>query len=135
MPVRNITNAIQAAQFRIKFKDIFNLKEFYRAMHDWLAEYDWKSVDYNEKLELFHTPGHTPGHIVIVHHKTKTVWVGDVPFKNSIGRTDFPKGNHEDLINSIKNKLFSLPGDYQFVPGHGVGGSLEDEKKNNPFLI
>jgi glyoxylase-like metal-dependent hydrolase (beta-lactamase superfamily II) len=87
-----------------------------------------------EEFEVFHTPGHTPGHIVIVHHKTKTVWVGDVLFKNSIGRTDFPKGNHEDLINSIKEKLFTLPGDYQFVPGHGLGGSLEEEKKHNPFL-
>ena len=87
-----------------------------------------------EQFEIFHTPGHTPGHVVIVHHDTKMVWVGDVLFKHSIGRTDLPGGNHADLIHSIKSKLFTLPDDYQFVPGHGPGGYIIDEKNNNPFL-
>lgn len=99
----------------------------------WLNEGDKLTLG-NEQLEVFHTPGHTPGHIVIVHHDSKTLWVGDVLFKQSIGRTDFPRGNHDDLIASIKNKLFSLPGDYQFVPGHGPTGTLAEEQAYNPFL-
>ena len=99
----------------------------------WLNEGDSLTLG-EEQFEVLHTPGHTPGHIIIVHHASRTVWVGDVLFKQSIGRTDFPKGNHADLIASIKNKLLTLPGDYQFVPGHGPGGSLEDEERNNPFL-
>ncbi len=99
----------------------------------WLSEGDTLTLG-KESFEVLHTPGHTPGHIVIVHHGSKTVWVGDVLFKNSIGRTDFPRGNHDDLIAAIKNKLFALPDDYQFVPGHGPGGSLKDEALNNPFL-
>lgn len=99
----------------------------------WLNEGDSLTLG-NEKFEVLHTPGHTPGHIVIVHHASKTLWVGDVLFKQSIGRTDFPRGSYDDLIASIKDKLFSLPGDYQFIPGHGPGGYLDDEKQNNPYL-
>ena len=99
----------------------------------WLNEGDTLTLG-EEHFEILHTPGHTPGHIVIVHHASKTVWVGDVLFKQSIGRSDFPRGNHDDLIASIKNKLFALPDDYQFVPGHGPGGSLKDEALHNPFL-
>ncbi len=99
----------------------------------WLNEGDSLTLG-KENFTVLHTPGHTPGHIVIVHHASKTVWVGDVLFKRSIGRTDFPKGSHDDLIASIKDKLFALPGDYQFVPGHGPGGYLDDEKMHNPFL-
>lgn len=99
----------------------------------WLAEGDTLTLG-RESFAVLHTPGHTPGHIVIIHHPSKTIWVGDVLFKNSIGRTDFPRGNHDDLINAIKTKLFALPGDYQFVPGHGPGGTLSQEQQNNPFL-
>lgn len=99
----------------------------------WLNEGDKLTLG-NEQFEILHTPGHTPGHIVIVHHASKTLWVGDVLFKQSIGRTDFPRGSHDDLIASIKNKLLTLPGDYQFVPGHGPSGYLDDEKLNNPYL-
>ncbi len=101
--------------------------------NQWLNEGDTLTLG-RESFEVLHTPGHTPGHIVIIHHPSKTVWVGDVLFKNSIGRTDFPRGNHEDLIQAIKTKLFALPGDYRFVPGHGPGGTLEEEKRHNPFL-
>ncbi|MDX2503782.1 MAG: MBL fold metallo-hydrolase [Gammaproteobacteria bacterium] len=99
----------------------------------WLNEGDTLTLG-EEQFDILHTPGHTPGHIVIIHHDSRTVWVGDVLFKQSIGRSDFPRGNHADLIASIKNKLLTLPGDYQFVPGHGPGGSLRDEELNNPFL-
>lgn len=99
----------------------------------WLNDGDRLTLG-QEQFEVLHTPGHTPGHVVIVHHASKTLWVGDVLFKNSIGRTDFPGGNQQTLIASIKTKLFSLPGDYQFVPGHGPCSTLEDEKENNPFL-
>ncbi|MFK5895124.1 MAG: MBL fold metallo-hydrolase [Pseudomonadota bacterium] len=101
--------------------------------NQWLNEGDLLSLG-DEKFEILHCPGHTPGHIVIIHHNSKMVWVGDVLFKQSIGRTDFPRGNYTDLIKSIKTKLFSLPGDYQFIPGHGPGGYLQDEKDHNPFL-
>lgn len=99
----------------------------------WLMEGDVLSLG-KEEFAVMYTPGHTPGHIVIVHHASKMIWVGDVLFKQSIGRTDFPRSNHADLIASIKDKLFALPGDYQFVPGHGPSGSLQDEKLYNPFL-
>ncbi len=99
----------------------------------WLKDGDTLILG-KEQFAVLHTPGHTPGHIVIVHHASKTLWVGDVLFKHSIGRTDFPGGNHQTLIASIKTKLFSLPGDYQFVPGHGPCSTIEDEKQHNPFL-
>ncbi|MCU7834029.1 MAG: MBL fold metallo-hydrolase [gamma proteobacterium symbiont of Taylorina sp.] len=99
----------------------------------WLSEGDILNLG-KEQFEILQTPGHTPGHIAIIHHATKTVWVGDVLFKQSIGRTDLPGGNYADLIASIKNKLFTLPDDYQFVPGHGSSGLISDEKQHNPFL-
>ena len=99
----------------------------------WLSDGDKLQLG-EEQFEILHTPGHTPGHIVIIHHGSKTVWVGDVLFKQSIGRTDLPGGNYSDLISSIKSKLFTLSGDYQFIPGHGPGGYLQDEKNTNPFL-
>jgi hydroxyacylglutathione hydrolase len=100
----------------------------------WLRQGDTLVLG-KEKFEILHTPGHTPGHIVIVHHDSKTMWVGDVLFKQSIGRTDFPKGNYDELLHSIKTKLFSLAGDYQFIPGHGPCSSLSEEKLHNPFLM
>ncbi len=89
----------------------------------------------NESFDVIHTPGHTPGHIVLVHEASKTLWVGDVIFNHSIGRTDFPGGNHAQLINSIKTKLLVLDKDYTFVPGHGPNSTIGEEKQNNPFLL
>ncbi len=88
-----------------------------------------------EQLSVIHTPGHTPGHIVLKHEAQKLLWVGDVIFKHSIGRTDFPRGDFDILISSIKNKLFSLRENYRFVPGHGPESTLAEEKNHNPFLI
>ncbi len=99
----------------------------------WLNDGDQLTLG-NENFTVIHTPGHTPGHICIAHNKTKQLWVGDVLFKRSIGRTDFPQGDHELLLKSIKEKLFTLPDDYQFVPGHGECSTLSDEQQHNPYF-
>ena len=100
----------------------------------WLKEGDCLQLG-QESFNVIHTPGHTPGHIVLVHEASKMLWVGDVIFNNSIGRTDFPGGSHADLINSIKTKLLTLDEDYSFVPGHGPNSTIGEEKHNNPFLV
>jgi hydroxyacylglutathione hydrolase len=71
----------------------------------------------NETLQVLHTPGHTPGHVVFFHAPSKLAIVGDVLFAGSIGRTDFPRGNHRDLIASIRDKLWPLGNDVEFIPG------------------
>ncbi|WP_163937663.1 MBL fold metallo-hydrolase [Paraferrimonas sp. SM1919] len=88
----------------------------------------------NMQLEVIFTPGHTPGHIVFVNKQQKHAWVGDVLFKGSIGRTDFPMSVHQDLIDSIKLKLLPLGEEYTFTPGHGPESSFGFEAKTNPFL-
>ena len=88
----------------------------------------------NVTLQVFHCPGHTPGHVVFFDTETRVAIVGDVLFQGSIGRTDFPKGNHADLINAIKTKLFPLGDDVVFIPGHGPLSTIGDEKRSNPFL-
>lgn len=99
----------------------------------WLDEGD-EAVVGNVTLEVRHCPGHTPGHVVFIHHPTKTAFVGDVLFRGSIGRTDFPRGNHGQLISSIRDKLLSLGDDYSFVPGHGPMSTMGEERLYNPFL-
>lgn len=88
----------------------------------------------NFDLEVRFTPGHAPGHVVFIDHKTKQVIGGDVLFKGSIGRTDLPMCNHDDLITSIKEQLFTLEDDYQVHPGHGPSTTIGEEKATNPFL-
>ena len=85
-------------------------------------------------LEVYFCPGHTPGHVVFFHRESKLAQVGDVLFCGSIGRTDFPRGDHATLIDSIRNNLFTLGDDVQFIPGHGPMGSLGHERKTNPFV-
>ncbi len=85
------------------------------------------------KFQVIHTPGHTPGHVVIANARAKIAFVGDVLFAGSIGRTDFPRGNHEQLIASITDKLWPL-GDLTFVPGHGPTSSFARERQTNPFV-
>ncbi|HRJ60540.1 MAG TPA: MBL fold metallo-hydrolase [Azospirillaceae bacterium] len=99
----------------------------------WLAEGDEVEVG-KVKLEVRHCPGHTPGHVVFIHHPSKTVFVGDVLFQGSIGRTDFPKGDHATLLASIRDKLLSLGDDYSFVPGHGPMSTMGEERRYNPYL-
>jgi len=87
-----------------------------------------------QTLEVIHCPGHTPGHVVFLHRETQLAWVGDVIFAGSIGRTDFPMGNHEQLIHSIREKLFPIGDDIRFVPGHGPDSTFGQERVSNPFV-
>ncbi len=86
------------------------------------------------KFDVVHTPGHTPGHVVIYNRDIKLAFVGDVLFRGSVGRTDFPKSNPQDLITSICTKLWPLGNDMRFVPGHGPMSTFGAERANNPFV-
>lgn len=99
----------------------------------WLEEGDKVEIG-TVSMEVLHCPGHTPGHVVFHHSDSKTAFVGDVLFRGSIGRTDFPHGNHPALIHSIRSKLWSLGGDVRFVPGHGPMSTFGEERRNNPFV-
>ncbi len=88
----------------------------------------------NIELEVLFCPGHTPGHVVFFHRKSKLAQVGDVLFAGSIGRTDFPRGDHGALINSISNTLFPLGDDVRFIPGHGPMSTFAQERLSNPFV-
>jgi len=85
-------------------------------------------------LDVVHCPGHTPGHVVFHHAPSQVAMVGDVLFAGSIGRTDFPQGNHEDLIASITTRLWPLGDDVTFVPGHGPTSTFGQERLTNPFV-
>lgn len=99
----------------------------------WLDHGD--TVSFGEiTLDVIHCPGHTPGHVVFHHPESKLAWVGDVLFQGSIGRTDFPQGNHQDLIQSITKRLWPLGDDIQFVPGHGPSSTFGRERQTNPFV-
>lgn len=88
----------------------------------------------NSKLEVLFVPGHAPGHVVFVNSEQKFVINGDVLFRGSIGRTDLPGGDHNTLINSIRNKMFTLPEDFVVHTGHGPTTTIGYEKQYNPFL-
>ncbi|MCW9046914.1 MAG: MBL fold metallo-hydrolase [Gammaproteobacteria bacterium] len=100
----------------------------------WLNEGEVLEVG-NESLSVIYTPGHTPGHIVLKHTGQKLLWVGDVLFRHSIGRTDFPRGDHQQLLTSINNKLLTLDDEYRFIPGHGPESTIGEERLHNPFLV
>lgn len=85
-------------------------------------------------LEVLHVPGHTPGHVVFVHPQSQVAIVGDTLFQRSVGRTDFPYGNHDQLISGIVEKLLPLGDKMVCVPGHGALTSIGDERASNPFL-
>ena len=99
----------------------------------WLHDGDTVTVG-GETLDVIHCPGHTPGHVCFYHAPSQLALVGDVLFQQSIGRTDFPKGNHQQLIHSIREKLFPLGDDVRFVPGHGPMSTFGDERMDNPFV-
>jgi hydroxyacylglutathione hydrolase len=99
----------------------------------WLDEGDRVRVG-NLTLDVYHCPGHTPGHVVFHHGESKLAIVGDVLFRGSIGRTDFPMGNHQDLIDAITGKLWPLGDDTTFVPGHGPASSFGYERRTNPLV-
>lgn len=88
----------------------------------------------NVTLKAIHCPGHTPGHLVFYDADSQVAFVGDVIFQGSIGRTDFPKGNHQDLLDSITQKLWPLGDDVTFVPGHGGLSTFGRERESNPFV-
>jgi hydroxyacylglutathione hydrolase len=99
----------------------------------WLEEGD--SVAFGEhRFDVLHCPGHTPGHVVFVNHAAHFALVGDVLFQGSVGRTDFPYGDHAALISAITDKLLPLGDDFSFLCGHGPGSTLGEERRSNPFL-
>lgn len=85
-------------------------------------------------LEVLHCPGHTPGHVVFFDAAGRLAQVGDVLFQGSIGRTDFPRGNHRQLLDSIKLRLFPLGDDVRFIAGHGPMSTFGQERRTNPFV-
>ncbi|ALL13047.1 MBL fold metallo-hydrolase [Caulobacter henricii] len=99
----------------------------------WLEDGDRVTLGETE-FEVYHCPGHTPGHVVFFHREARFAQVGDVLFQGSIGRTDFPRGNHQDLLDSITLKLWPLGGDVRFVPGHGPMSSFAAERRSNPYV-
>jgi len=98
----------------------------------WLEQGDTVSVG-NQVLEVLHCPGHTPGHVAFFHRASQTAFVGDVLFKGSIGRTDFPRGDYPALIRSIRERLFPLGDDVTFIPGHGPVSTFGYERLTNPY--
>ena len=86
------------------------------------------------RLEVIHCPGHTPGHVVFFNRAEGVAFVGDVLFAGSIGRTDFPRGNHAALLAGIRNRLFPLGDDIAFVPGHGPDSTFGRERRTNPYV-
>ncbi|OQW72391.1 MAG: hypothetical protein BVN33_12905 [Proteobacteria bacterium ST_bin13] len=99
----------------------------------WLIDGDQVTVG-DLVLDVYHCPGHTPGHVVFHHPASKLALVGDVLFQGSIGRTDFPMGNHQDLLDAITTKLWPLGDDTAFVPGHGPMSNFAHERRHNPFV-
>ena len=99
----------------------------------WLKDGDTVTVG-ELSLDVRHCPGHTPGHVVFHHPGSKLAIVGDVLFQGSIGRTDFPRGNHQQLLESITQRLWPMGGDTAFVPGHGPMSTFGHERTSNPFV-
>jgi glyoxylase-like metal-dependent hydrolase (beta-lactamase superfamily II) len=99
----------------------------------WLNDGDTVTFG-NQTLEVYFCPGHTPGHVVFFHRAARLAWVGDVLFQGSIGRTDFPRGDYDTLVHSIREKLWPLGDDVEFVPGHGPTSTFGEERLHNPFV-
>lgn len=99
----------------------------------WLEDGDELSVG-EHKFIVYHIPGHTPGHVVFYSQANNLLIAGDVLFRESVGRTDFPGGNHADLIHGIQSKLLTLPDSTRVLPGHGPMTTIGHEKLHNPYL-
>ena len=99
----------------------------------WLSGGDRVRVG-NVELEVRHCPGHTPGHVIFFSAENRLAWVGDVLFRGSIGRSDFPRGDHATLIRSITTQLWPLGDDVAFVPGHGPMSTFGEERQSNPYV-
>jgi glyoxylase-like metal-dependent hydrolase (beta-lactamase superfamily II) len=99
----------------------------------WLEDGD--SVAFGDvELQVLHCPGHTPGHVVFYCAADRLALVGDVLFQGSIGRTDFPRGDHRTLIRSIRERLWPLGDEVAFIPGHGPMSTFGAERRDNPFV-
>lgn len=99
----------------------------------WLSEGETVAIA-GKPFTVLHCPGHTPGHVVFVAAEPRLAVVGDVLFRGSIGRTDFPYGDHDALVTSIREKLFPLGDEIRFLCGHGPGGTFGEERMSNPFV-
>jgi hydroxyacylglutathione hydrolase len=99
----------------------------------WMQEGDVLTLG-PHRFNVLHCPGHTPGSLVFVNEEARFALVGDVLFQGSVGRTDFPYGDHAALIAAIKTKLLPLGDDFSFICGHGPGSTIGAEKASNPFL-
>lgn len=116
----------QAAMFGFPALDSFTPQR-------WLNDGD--TVGFGQvQLQVIHCPGHTPGHVVFYHAPTQVAFVGDVLFRGSIGRSDFPRGDHAQLIASIRERLFPLGDAVSFVPGHGPVSTFGHERFTNPYV-
>ena len=99
----------------------------------WLQDGDTVQIGH-ETLNVRHCPGHTPGHVVFHAPQIGRAFVGDVLFAGSIGRTDFPQGNHQQLIDSITERLWPMGDATVFIPGHGPESSFGRERQSNPYV-
>lgn len=99
----------------------------------WLDEGDVVMLG-EHRFDVLHCPGHTPGHIVFVNHAAGFALVGDVLFRGSVGRTDFPYGDTDALLRAIRDKLMPLPDELSFVCGHGPGSTIGAERRSNPYV-
>ncbi|SEN53400.1 Glyoxylase, beta-lactamase superfamily II [Sphingomonas gellani] len=99
----------------------------------WLVERDRVTVG-DLELDVYETPGHTQGHVIFHHEPSRFALVGDVLFQGSVGRSDLPGGNHQQLIESIVTKLWPLGSETAFVPGHGKPSTFAHERQHNMFV-
>lgn len=122
-----VRSSQQAAMFGFPMNDIEKPDSFIR---------DNEHIKFgNSELKAIHIPGHAPGHLVFYSEENNILFAGDVLFYGSIGRTDLPGGNYDELINNIKNKLLTLPDETIVYSGHGPETTIGFEKRNNPFLM
>jgi hydroxyacylglutathione hydrolase len=99
----------------------------------WLVEGDTVTVG-DLVLDVYETPGHTQGHVIFHHAPSKFAQVGDVLFQGSVGRSDLPGGNHQQLLRTVVEKLWPLGSDTAFIPGHGPASTFAHERAHNPFV-
>ena len=112
---------------------MYNMKAQNFTPDQWLTHGDTLRFG-NQVLEIKHCPGHAPGHVIGINHEAKKIIAGDVLFNGSIGRTDLPQGNYQDLIDSITKQLLILDDAYIVHCGHGPDTTIGHERKTNPFL-
>jgi glyoxylase-like metal-dependent hydrolase (beta-lactamase superfamily II) len=123
---------LQAAQIAAQ---MYNIRPFVPSTPDsFLEAGEVINFGNNSTLEVLFVPGHAPGHVAFLSREQNFVIGGDVLFRQSIGRTDFPGCNHQDLLNSIRTQLFTLPNELRVYPGHGLETTIGYEKQYNPFL-